>query len=107
MEQIRRLSKQLFGAAYRLEVCAALTSGELVTLTSLAERTGRPPSVSSLAKELQILEQAGLLVRQPPVEGMRSVYLQPISTPLWETCRVLLAAATCVGSNSTPTAVDG
>jgi hypothetical protein len=90
MEHVRRLSKTLFGALYRLEVCAALEAGELVTLTGLAEMIGKPPSMSSVAKELQILEEAGLLVRQPPVEGLRTVYLDPLPSPLWDACRALM-----------------
>jgi hypothetical protein len=89
MEHVRRLSKQLFGAFYRLEVSAALQSGQVVTLSSFAATLTQSPSMSCIAKELQVLEATGLLERQPNVEGMRNVYLRVIESPFWETCREL------------------
>lgn len=91
MEQVRAFSKRLFGAWYRLEVAAALVSGEIVSLTDLHQSLPHAPSVSSVAKELQVLEGLGLLERQPAVPGMRTVYLRPIVSPYWETCRSLWA----------------
>lgn len=99
MELVRRRSKQLFGALYRLEVSAALHAGDVITLTSLSAALGSPPSTSCVAKELQVLEQAGLLERQPSVEGMRSVYLLPIESPYWDACRSLVGASTPVGAD--------
>lgn len=93
MEHARRLSKVIFGATYRLEIFACLASGEVITLTGITERLGKPPSVSSVAKELQALETTGLLVREPSVPGMRSVYLRVSESPLWQVCRDLAEAA--------------
>jgi hypothetical protein len=104
MEHVRRLSKQLFGGQYRLEIAAALTEGEVVTLTTFAATVGAPPSVSSVAKELATLEHVGLLRRLPPVAGMRSVYLEPVSTPFWDACRQLVRMATDVEAATTDSA---
>jgi len=93
MEHVRRLSKILFGATYRLEVCAALRAGEMITLSTFAATLGSPPSLSCVAKELQTLESGGLLERQPQVNGMRAVYLNPIESSLWEACRSLVDGA--------------
>jgi hypothetical protein len=89
MEHIRTLSKRLFGALYRLEISAALASGDVVTLTTFAASLSSPPSLSSVAKELQVLESVGLLERQPTIGGMRSVYLRAVESPYWDTCRHL------------------
>jgi len=93
MEQ-RRLSKSLFGAAYRLEVCCALRSSEVITLTSFVLKLTDRPSLSSVAKELQTLEACGLLIREPSVPGMRSVYLRAAESPFWDACRDLASAGT-------------
>jgi hypothetical protein len=97
MERVREFSKALFGASYRLEICAALTSGELVTLTTFAATLPTPPGTSSVAKELQTLETCGLLVRQPSVPGMRNVYLLVSDSQLWDVYRGLVEA---IGKNS-------
>lgn len=83
------MSKRIFGATYRLEIMAALSAGDIITLTDFSRRFAPPPGQSSVAKELQTLEEAGLIERQPSVEGMRSVYLKVVPSPLWDTCRAL------------------
>ena len=93
MEHVRRISKKIFGATYRLEVMAALSAGDIITLTEFARRFSPPPGQSSVAKELQTLEEAKLIERQPSVEGMRSVYLKVVESPIWDTSRALAAQA--------------
>lgn len=44
--------------------------------------------------ELKILEAARLLERLPPAAGDRRVFLRPVESPYWETCRALVAQAT-------------
>lgn len=64
-----------------------------MTLTTFAASLPTPPGTSSVAKELQTLETSGLLLRQPAVPGMRSVYLLVIQSQLWDACRDLVDAA--------------
>jgi len=86
-DAIRRLSSTLFGGAqYRLEVGAAITSGELVTIKDLADILGDPPGRASVNTELKVLERAGLLVRHPKVGSDRRVFLSPIECSYWRTC---------------------
>ena len=90
----RRLSHALFGGAqYRLEVGAAIRSGDLVTITDLAGRLGDPPGKGSVNIELKVLESARLLERMPKVGSDRKVYLRAIESPYWDTCRTLSAFA--------------
>ncbi len=87
----RRLSHHLFGAQYRLEVGAAIYSGDLVTIKDLAKILGDPPGVTSVNTELKILEATKLLQRLPKVGSDRKVYLRAATLPYWETCRALIA----------------
>ena len=87
------LSKSLFGASYRLEVCCAVRSSDVITLTSFISRLDNPPRLSSIAKELQTLEASGLLIREPSVPGMRSVYLRAVVSPFWDACRDLASSS--------------
>jgi len=93
-ESVRSLSRLLFGGAqYRLEVGAALTVGDLVTIKDLAERLGDPPGKASVNTELKLLEKAGLLQRLPDVGSDRRVFLRPEPSSYWETCRELIEYA--------------
>ncbi len=89
--ETRALSKVLFGALYRLEVMAAIDAGDLFTLTQIAQRLGTPPSLSSVQKELKILEAAALLGQQPRVGGMREVYYVAENSPIWDMARALVS----------------
>jgi hypothetical protein len=102
---VRDLSKTLFGGAqYRLEVGAALTAGEVISIKDLAVRLGDPPGTASVNTELKMLEKAGLLERLPQVGSDRRVFLQPRASSYWDTCRELVryartAATPTVGSS--------
>lgn len=91
MEHVRALSKSLFGAYYRLEIGAAIESSAVFTLSSLHDELPHAPSLSCVSKEIGVFENSGMLVRQPQVPGMRSVYFQAQETSFWATCRELCA----------------
>jgi len=93
MEDVRALSKTLFGGSYRLEVACAVLSGDLISLTSFYQELRNPPSLSCVAKELKTLESAGLIVRQPSLSGMREVFYIAVESPFWETCRHIMATS--------------
>lgn len=88
-DRARALSKELFGAWYRLEIGAALRSGEPITGKDLSESLGEPPSRASVDAELKMLEACRLLERLPGVGADRRVFLRPVETSYWETCRQL------------------
>lgn len=104
MDYIRNFSRILFGGAqYRLEVGAALDSEELTNIKDLAERLGDPPGTASVNTELKQLEKAGLLERLPRVGSDRRVYLRPVPSAYWQTCRELVefARTKAIGSAQT------
>lgn len=91
---MRELSRSLFGGAqYRLELGAAISQGDLVTIKDLAERLGDPPGTSSVNTELKVLEAAGLLQRVARIGSDRRVFLQAKQSSYWSTCRELVEYA--------------
>jgi hypothetical protein len=42
--------------------------------------------------ELKLLEAAGLVERLPKVRSDRRVFLRPVETPYWDTCRWFIQA---------------
>jgi DNA-binding transcriptional regulator GbsR (MarR family) len=94
MDEVRSRSRALFGGAqYRLEVAAAISAGDLVTIKDLAEQLGDPPGKGSVNTELKVLEAAGLLERLPRVGSDRRVFLRAKPSPYWDTCRALIEDA--------------
>jgi hypothetical protein len=93
------------GAQYRLEIGAALRAGETITIKDLASELGDPPGVPSVNTELKLLEAAGLVDRLPKVRSDRRVFLRPIETPYWDTCRWFIQAVR-EGSPHQPTRRD-
>lgn len=92
-EAVRQFSGCLYGARYRLEVCAALVSNEQITATILAERLaneGLYPNRASLNMEIQKLREAKLLVAQPRTAGDRHTYLDVQNSEVWSSARVLV-----------------
>ena len=92
-EAVRAFSACLFGARYRLEVCAALHSGEVITATALSERlaiANLNPSKASLGMELQKLRDAGLLSLEPKQPGDRHTYLVVRHSDIWTAARKLV-----------------
>jgi hypothetical protein len=93
-DEVRALSRTLFGGAqYRLEVGAAISPGDLVTIKDLAERLGDPPGTASVNTELKVLEAAGLLQRLPRVGSDRRIFLEAKPSSYWSTCRELVRQA--------------
>lgn len=94
MDSIQNLSGILFGGAqYRLEVGAALSTGELTSIKGLVELLGDPPGAASVNTELKQLEKAGLLERLPRVGSERRVHLRSTSSTYWLKCRDLVEFA--------------
>lgn len=88
---LRSRSRLIFGGArYRAEVGAAIHSGDVFCSSDVATRLENPPCKASLNAELRILEEAGLLERQP--RSGRTVILKAIDTPYWDACRSLTSA---------------
>lgn len=92
-DAVRDLSRTLFGAQYRLEVGAALSAGDFITIKDLAKQLGDPPGTVSVNTELKMLEKAGLLERLPRLGSDRRIFLQPRPSSYWDTCRELVRFA--------------
>ena len=96
VERVRDLSTALFGARYRLEVCAALHARSTVTAAELLDefsRTAEPPSQASISVELKRLCGAGLLRPIPPTAGDRHKPLAVVDSPMWKAAAELIASA--------------
>lgn len=92
----RDLSAAIFGARYRLEICAALCGRTEVTATDiLGELGGREdsPSQSSISVELKRLSAAGLLVPLPSPPGDRHRRLEVVDSPIWRFAVELMEGA--------------
>lgn len=84
--EVRDRSAAIFGARYRLEVCAALCGRSEVTATDLIRVLGGredSPSQSSISVELKRLTAAGLLVPLPSPPGDRHRRLGVVDSPIW------------------------
>jgi hypothetical protein len=91
---IQRLSKRLFGAAYRLEIAVLISDfGEApINPTEVTKRlrddSEDPPAHSSVAAELERLASCGLLVPlKAPVR--RDAYFERAKSRFWDLCRDL------------------
>ena len=87
------------------EIGAALRAGETITIKDLASELGDPPGIPSVNTELKLLEAAGLVERLPKVRSDRRVFLRPVETPYWDTCRWFIQAV-LEGSPHQPTRRD-
>lgn len=82
-EEVRRRSKDLFGNAYTLEVCALVErSDDRVNLTTLLERADLSPSLYS--GPLRRLAGLGLLLdAAQPGDDHRERWYRPADSHLW------------------------
>lgn len=86
-KRVRELSTAIFGARYRLEICAALYARSTVTAVELLNEfshTEEPPSQASISVELKRLCGAGLLSRITPTPGDRHRPLAVVESPIWK-----------------------
>jgi len=86
----RSRSKLIFGGAqYRAEIGSVIRSGEILCCAEITSRLSDPPGRASINAEVRLLEDAGLLERQPRTG--KTVYLRAVDTPYWDACRSLAA----------------
>lgn len=93
---VREMSLGVYGARYRLEICAAIQSGSEFTATELHSRLGASgdcPPVASVFSELSRLQGAGLLIRLPKSPSERSQPLRAAESILWASAQELFAEA--------------
>jgi|GEM_PF-4510496 len=90
---VQKISKQLLGARYRLEIAAWISeSGSApINPTELTEQLApfseSPPRYTSVVQELNKLAESGLLV--PLNSQMREVYFERRDSVFYEMCRRL------------------
>jgi DNA-binding transcriptional regulator GbsR (MarR family) len=89
VEEVRRLSGQLLGNKYRLEVVEALcrAGDDSVTATSIHEETGI--KYARVQEELKRLKAYGVL-RELDTPGAQTVEYKIEPTVYWELCKQLL-----------------
>lgn len=90
---IQRMSKRLFGAAYRLEIAVLISElgAAPINPTDVTKRlrddSEDPPAHSSVAAELEKLASCGLLV--PLKAPVRDAYFDRSKSEFWDLCREL------------------
>lgn len=92
----RELSSALFGARYRLEICAALYGRTEITASELIQELGSlvdAPSQSSISVELKRLCDAGLLLPTQRSPGDRVRRLAVVDSLFWRTAAELWEGA--------------
>lgn len=77
-----------------------------MSIKDLATELGDPPGTASVNTELKRLEEAGLLERLPRVGADRRVFLRPLPSSYWQTCRELAAFACGENPADTQTAKE-
>jgi len=89
-DQVREISKALFGSRYRLEVAAALADIEpsVLHVRGLAEQLALADNLVRL--ELLHFEGAHLLVRLPRPPGQQQQHFERMSSAYWQLARELL-----------------
>lgn len=89
-EEVRKLSKRLFGNRYRLEIAAAIAEAEpsVVYARALAEQLQAPANL--VGEELHTLAEAELLVLLPRPRGQQQQEYQRMASSYWELARRLL-----------------
>lgn len=89
---VREMSAGVYGARYRLEICAAVTPGQRFNATDLHARlaqAGDCPPIASVFAELNRLHSAGLISRLPRSTADRAQPLEARDSCLWELAREL------------------
>ncbi|MGH8514979.1 MAG: hypothetical protein ACREV8_13770 [Gammaproteobacteria bacterium] len=89
-EEVRRISKLLYGNKLRLEIGAAIARAEpgLVFARGLGGELGVPDSM--VHEELKKLAQAGILSMHPRPTGQQIQYYERLPSPFWDGCRALV-----------------
>jgi hypothetical protein len=89
-QELRRISKALFGSRYRLEVAAAVAAAEpnVVYVHGLGERLGLADNLVRL--EIGHFEEAGLLIRLPRPPGQQHQHYERMPSSYWHLARLLL-----------------
>ncbi len=87
-EEVRRVSKTLFGSRYRLEAANAVADGAAVIYArELANRLGVGDNQAQL--ELKHFESAALLERLDRVAGQRQQYYRRRESQFWDLAAAL------------------
>jgi predicted component of type VI protein secretion system len=87
-DEIRAVSKALFGSRYRLEAANAVaTGGDVLYAREIAQRLAVGDNQAQL--ELRHFEGAGLLLRLDRVAGQRQQYYQRRDSEFWRLARAL------------------
>jgi hypothetical protein len=88
LDEVRRISKALFGSRYRLEAAHAVAvGGDVLYAREIAQRIGVGDNQAQL--ELRHFETAGLLFRLDRVVGQRQQYYQRQDSEFWALAQVL------------------
>jgi predicted signal transduction protein with EAL and GGDEF domain len=90
-EEVRKLSKRLFGNRYRLEVAAAIADAEpsVVYARALAEQLQAPANL--VGEELHTLADVGLLVLLPRPRGQQQQEFERMPSSYWQLARDFVA----------------
>lgn len=87
---VQRLSKRLFGTAYRLEIAVLIYELGAVPINPtdltkrLRETSEASPAHSCVAAELEKLESCGLLM--PLKSTVRDTYFERVGSVFWDFC---------------------
>lgn len=92
-EAVRALSRTLFGAGYRIEVCAALDNGMTFCGGDLVLLLGDPPGKGQVSSELKKLREAGLVRTLKAPRSDRTRPFVAADVGLWASCRELKSRA--------------
>lgn len=83
MDEIRRISKNLLGNRYRLEVAAAIARAEPAVVSAQAMATELGIAQNLIRAELLKLADAGLVLRLPRVSGQQLQEYQRLESVFW------------------------
>jgi hypothetical protein len=83
-DQVRKMSKALFGNSHRVEIAAAVgqATTELVTAHDLALELGISDNLVGI--QLKSFVLSGVMDDCPGVEGQRSRYFRRLENPYWD-----------------------
>jgi hypothetical protein len=88
LDEVRKISKALFGSRYRLEAANAVAvGGDVLYAREIAQRVGVGDNQAQL--ELRHFQTAGLLFRLDRVVGQRQQYYQRRDSEFWALARGL------------------
>jgi hypothetical protein len=93
-DQIRDLSKGLFGNRYRLEIAAEIAQldGDLFHAKELADNLGIAHNVVS--EQLKSFVDVGVCEDIPSVRGQRHRFFRRLDSKYWSGCLVILEQVT-------------